>query len=245
MLAKFTTPKKELTDLVVQLRYARETAESVVLPMLAGLIAVTLRHAAAKGFVDGTHPDPVWRGKGEFGRPAGWRFKDRQAHPVPGADVRVDVVVNLPRDERGRFQWDKTPTVVFDSKRIVSRTGQYRRELLAAANDLENGFYEFGSSASYGRRQSAYLTVGKTSGGTGLVLEIEGVWAALEAPTTNAPRGRRIIGQRMRNNRKALTKILEKGNPWGLAQGRKKYDGWTPKNVRAAGYGSIMRAEGE
>lgn len=241
MDAKFTGPKKALGGLITELRYARETAKSVVLPLLAGLMSVTLRHAAAKGVIAGNYPDPTWKGKGQFGRPAGWRFPDRQAHPVPGADVGVDVVVNLPRDERGRFQWEKKPTAVFDSKRVVSRSGQYRRELIAAAEDLDRGVLDFFSSGDYGRGKSAYLSVGKAALGTGLVLSIEGVWAALEAPTKNAPRGRQIIGQRMRNNRKALTRILQQGNPWGLAQDRKKYDGWTPKvGSRDPGYGAIL-----
>lgn len=244
MSIKFTSPKKELNDLIVQLRYARETSETVMLPMIAGLVAVTLRHAAAKGVIDGKHPDPVWKSKGQYGRPAGWRFPDRQAHAISGVDVNVPVVVNLPRDAKGHFQWETVSTASFDSRRVISRTGQYRKELLAAADDLDAGNFEFFSSGDYGRRKSAYLSVGKSSAGTGLVLEIEGIWAMLEAPTSNSPRGRRVIGQRMRNNRKALTKILEQGNPWGLAQGRKKWDGWTPKKIRSAGYGAIMR-EGE
>jgi hypothetical protein len=245
MSIKFTSPKKELSELIVQLRYARETSETVTLPLLAGLFAVTLRHAAAKGVIAGTFPDPYFEGAGRNGRPWGWRFRGQANHPVPGADVRVPVVVNMPRDEKGRFQWEKVSTPVFDSRRIVSRTGQYRKELLAAADDLDAGNYEFFSSGEYGSRKTAYLSVGKTSIGTGLVFELEGIWAMLEGPTANAPRGRRVIGQRLRNNRKALTRLLEQGNPWGLGQGRKKWDGWTPKKIPSAGYGAIARAEGE
>jgi hypothetical protein len=248
MEVKFTGPKKELGNLVTELRYARETAQSVVLPMLAGLIAVTLRHAATKGVIDGEHPDPTWRGKGKYGRPAGWRFKDRQTHPVPGADVGVDVVVDLPRDAKGHFQWETKPTAVFDSKKIVSRTGSYRRALLNAAADLERGDYHAVESELYGtgrgQKYCANLEVVRIRTGSGLVLEVDGVWAMLEAPTSNAPRGRQVIGQRMRNNRKALTRLLEKGNPWGLAQNRKKWDGWKPKTGGGpGGYGAVLARE--
>jgi len=228
--AAFTSPKKALTEQITLLRYSRETAKSVVLPLLAGIIEVTLLHAAAKGVIDGTHEMPVWEGKGRHGRPAGWHYRGGAFVEVPGADVPGTVVVDAPRDANGHFQWDQKQAAMWDRKRVISRTGKYKQALLDAADDLARGNYTVLDSVTYGRGGSAHLNIGATTGGTGIALEIMGVWAALESATKNSPSGRHIIFQRLRNNRKALIRILQDmGNPWGLGKAQEKYAGWTPK----------------
>lgn len=244
MSIKFTTPKKRLEALVQECLDCNETEESVVLPLLLGLIAVTFRHAAAKGFTDGgTHEKPVWRsGSARKGRPGGWSTEDRAQDPpsVPGAQFGWTFVVDGPRNAKGQYTYEKRVRWQSAVSQVVARSGQYRRALLAAAQDLERGDRIVLDSVSYRHRRdgsstdNAYLSVAASVGGQSLsvALDLNGVWAALEGATKNVPQGRRVVGQRLRNNRKALVRVLqEAGNPWGLGHKAEKYAGWRPKPV--------------